>query len=306
MPQDPKTASAAPASPKTWFITGATRGLGTEFARAALRAGERVVATGRKRGPLTADIGRDSDRLMSLEMDVTDAAQVRSAVAAAHARFGSIDVLVNNAGYGQYGFFEESTLEEARAQFETNLYGVLNVTWAVLPHMRAARKGRIFNISSLGGLMGGSTASLYCATKFALEGFSEALAKEVAPFGLFVTIVEPGPFRTEFLTPASLHLASKRIPDYDDRRAEALAGIEQRNGKQPGDPVKLAEALVQLAADTKPPMRFLAGAIAVDTADNKLAAMRVELDHWRQLSIGTDGSFPDVNTAALRNLLKPA
>ncbi len=304
MPHDPDTSGAALASPKTWFITGASRGLGTEFAKAALRAGERVVATGRKRASLTADIGPDSDQLMSVELDVTDATQIRAAVAATHARFGGIDVLVNNAGYGQYGFFEESTLEEARAQFETNLFGVFNVTWAVLPKMRAARKGRIFNISSLGGLMGGSMASLYCAAKFALEGFSEGLAKEVAPFGLFVTIVEPGPFRTEFLTPASLRLANTRIAEYDGRRAEALAGIEQRNGKQPGDPGKLAEAIVQLANEARPPMRFLAGALAVNTADEKLAAMRAELDHWRQLSVGTDGNFGDVNTAALRNLLK--
>jgi NAD(P)-dependent dehydrogenase (short-subunit alcohol dehydrogenase family) len=174
---------------KTWFITGATRGLGREIAQAVLRGGNRVVATGRKQADVAAGLGPDTVQLLSVGLDVANAPQARDAVGAALSRFGTIDVLVNNAGYGQYGYFEESTIEEARAQFETNLFGVFNVTWAVLPSMRAAGKGRIFNISSLGGLLGAQAASLYCATKFALEGFSESLAKEVVPFGIFGTIV---------------------------------------------------------------------------------------------------------------------
>lgn len=289
---------------KTWFITGASRGLGAVMAKVALRAGHQVVATARRRTALIENLGHDSERLLSVDLDVTDARQARAAVDAAYARFRTIDVLVNNAGYGQYGFFEESTLEEARAQFETNLFGVFNVTWAALPQMRAARQGRIFNISSLGGLMGGPMASLYCAAKFALEGFSESLAKEVAPFGLFVTIVEPGPFRTEFLTSASLRLADRRISEYDARRTETIAGIEQRNGRQPGDPEKLAQALLRLAGEEAPPLRFLAGAIAVNTADDKLAGMRTELDRWRPLSLSTDGDLCDVNIEALQKLVR--
>jgi NAD(P)-dependent dehydrogenase (short-subunit alcohol dehydrogenase family) len=276
---------------KTWFITGATRGLGVEIAKAALRAGDRVVATGRKREAVVASLGPDNDHLLSVELDVTDAAGAQAAVDAAMSRFGTIDVLVNNAGYGHLGFFEETTADDVRAQFATNLFGVFNVTRAALPFMRSARQGRIFNISSLGGILGAELGSLYCATKFALEGFSESLAKEIAPFGLFVTIVEPGPFRTDFLTSESLRFGENTVADYDERRAQLRAGFEQRNGQQPGDPAKLAEAMVLLANEASPPMRFLAGSIAVEAADSKLAGMRTELDHWRKLSVGTDGNY---------------
>jgi NAD(P)-dependent dehydrogenase (short-subunit alcohol dehydrogenase family) len=277
----------------TWFITGASRGLGAEIVRAALKAGDHVVAAVRNRTAVDATLPSDSDQLLQVELDVTDGARARAAVEAALSRFSTIDVLVNNAGYGQLGFFEESTLDDARDQIATNLFGVLHVTWAVLPTMRAARSGRIFNMSSLAGLVGAQLASLYCATKYAVEGFSESLAKEVAPFGIHVTIVEPGPFRTDFLTPRSLRLGEKRITDYDDRRAALLAGIEERNGRQPGDPAKLAEAIVRLAKTDKPPLRFLAGSVAVSAADEKLASMRDEINRWRQLSTSTDGDFGD-------------
>lgn len=274
---------------KTWFITGASRGLGVQIAKAALRAGDRVVATGRQRSAINDQLGPDSDRLLSIPLDVTAADRVQAAVDAAVSRFGSVDVLVNNAGYGHLGFFEETTSEDVRAQFDTNLFGALNVTRAVLPVMRAARRGRIFNISSIGGFRGSEFVSLYCASKFALEGFSESLANEVAPFGLFVTIVEPGPFRTDFLTGESLRFGYHSVPDYDERRALARASFEQRNGRQPGDPAKLAEAIVRLASEAEPPLRFLAGAFAVNTADAKLAAMRTEFDRWRGLAVSTDG-----------------
>lgn len=279
--------------PKIWFITGASRGLGAEIVNAALRAGDHVVATSRDLVALGDTFGRDNKELLTIELDVARPAQARPAVDAALSRFGTIDVLVNNAGYWQYGFFEESTIDNAKDQIATNLLGVLNVTWAVLPAMRTARKGRIFNLSSLGGLIGGQLASLYCATKFAVEGFSESLAKEVAPFGIQVTIIEPGPFRTDFLTSRSLRFGQKRIADYDDRRAALVAGIEERNGRQPGDPERLAKAIVDLADLDKPPLRFLAGSVAVGAADEKLASMRNEFDRWRQLSISTDGSFGD-------------
>jgi NAD(P)-dependent dehydrogenase (short-subunit alcohol dehydrogenase family) len=276
---------------ETWFITGASRGLGVQIAKTAMRAGDRVVAAGRKRTAVNNSLGPDSNQLLSVELDVTDADQARAAVDAAVSRFGTIDVLVNNAGYGHLGFFEETTIQDAQAQFATNLFGVFNVTRAVLPIMRSARKGRIFNISSLAGILGSESASLYCASKFALEGFSESLSKEVTPFGLFVTIVEPGPFRTDFLSSESLRFGENVVADYDDRRARVRGSFEQRNGRQPGDPAKLAEAMVRLAREAKPPMRFIAGSIALDAADAKLAAMRAELDSWRQLSVSTDGNY---------------
>lgn len=275
---------------KTWLITGASRGLGVEIAKAALNAGDRVVA-GHRRASVLNSIRPDGDRLLSVELDVSDDGQVKAAIEAAVARFDGIDVLVNNAGYGHLGFFEETTMHDAEAQLATNLFGVLRVTRAALPMMRAARAGRIFNISSLAGIQGAEFGSLYCASKFALEGFSESLAAEIKPFGLHVTIVEPGPFRTDFLTPESLRIGDNAVADYDERRAQIRASFEQRNGRQPGDPVKLAEAIVHLASVAKPPTRFTAGSIAVKAADAKFAGMQAELDHWRSLSLATDGSW---------------
>lgn len=274
--------------PRTWFITGASRGLGAEIAKAASRSGDRVAATGRKKEAVTGTLGVDSESLLALGLDVTNPDQVKMAVAESVERFGGIDVLVNNAGYGQLGFFEENGIEEARAQFEANLFGVFNVTWAVLPVMRAARKGRIFNLSSLAGLRGTSFASLYCSSKFALEGFSEGLAQEIAPFGIFLTVVEPGPFRTDFLSPASIHIGDRRVEDYDPRRSKIVGSYEKRNGRQPGDPVKLAEAIVKLSNEETPPLRFAAGVMAADSALTKLDEQRAELARWRELAVSLD------------------
>lgn len=289
---------------KTWFITGAGRGLGAEIAKAVMKAGDRAVATGRNRKAITEILGPDNEQLLSVKLDVANAYQARRAVDVAVAKFGAIDVLVNNAGYGHVGFFEELTTEDAQAQFATNLNGVLNVTWAVLPVMRRARQGRIFNLSSLGGIIGAQLYSLYCASKFAIEGFSETLAKEIAPFGLYVTIVEPGPFRTDFLKPESLRFGQTRISDYDDRRVQLRAGLAARNGQQPGDPSKLADAILRLANEAEPPMRFLAGSIAVSAAEQKLAGMRAELDEWRYLSASTDGEFSSMGAAGLLDQLR--
>jgi NAD(P)-dependent dehydrogenase (short-subunit alcohol dehydrogenase family) len=275
---------------KTWFITGASRGLGADIATAALKAGDRVVATGRQRAAVSDKLGPDSDHLLSLNLDVSDVAQARAAVAAALARFGAIDVLVNNAGYGHLGYFEETTAADIEAQYATNVFGLFNVTRAALPAMRAARKGHIFNLSSTAGFRGIETGSLYCSSKFAVEGFSECLRGEVAPFGIHVTIIEPGPFRTDFLTPESLQFVAHEVPDYGERRDAMRASFEQRNGNQPGDPVKLAEAMVTLANAAAPPLRFTAGAMAVNGLDAKLAAMKAELDAWRELGLATD--FP--------------
>ena len=289
---------------KTWFITGAGRGLGAEIARAVVKAGDRVVATGRSRKAIASVLGPDDEQLLAVKLDVADEFQARRAVDVAVAKFGAIDVLVNNAGYGHVGFFEELTTEDAQAQFATNLNGVLNVTRAVLPVMRRARQGRIFNLSSLGGIVGAQLYSLYCASKFAIEGFSESLAKEIAPFGLYLTIIEPGPFRTDFLKPESLREGQTRISDYDDRRAQLRAGLAARNGRQPGDPVKLADAILRLANEAEPPMRFLAGSIAVSAAEQKLTAVHAELEKWRQLSAATDGEFPSVSAAGLLDQIR--
>lgn len=275
---------------KTWFITGANRGLGAYIAQAALAAGERVVATARNVDSLHAALGAESDQLLALPLDVTQPAQIQAAVAAAASRFGGIDVLVNNAGYGHLGFFEETTPQDAQAQFATNLFGVFSLTQAVLPLMRAARKGHIFNLSSLAGVMGVELGALYCASKFALEGFSESIAKELAPFGIKVTIIEPGPFRTDFLTPESIRFGAHEIADYAERRAAARASFEQRNGKQPGDPAKLAQALLQLANTAEAPLRFIGGAVALNAAEATLAAMSAEIAQWRELTLAMD--FP--------------
>jgi NAD(P)-dependent dehydrogenase (short-subunit alcohol dehydrogenase family) len=273
---------------KTWFITGASRGLGVQLAKAALQAGNRVVAAGRKRSAVIDSLGPDNEQLLSVALDVTDADQARAAIDGAIARFGAIDVLVNNAGYGHLGFFEETSMEDAQAQFATNVFGVFNVTRAALPSMRSARNGRIFNISSVAGFRGTEFGSLYCASKFALEGFSESLASEVAPFGLFVTIIEPGPFRTDFLSRESLRFSDRVLADYGERHAHLRASFEQRNGQQPGDPAKLAAAMVRLASEPQPPMRFVAGTFGVNAAEAKLSSMRAELESWRPMSVRTD------------------
>jgi len=275
---------------KTWFITGASRGLGADIAAAALKAGDNVVATGRQRAAVSDRLGPDNDRLLSLSLDVSHAAQAGDAVAAALERFGSLDVLVNNAGYGHIGFFEEASPADIEAQYATNVFGLFNVTRAALPALRAAGQGHIFNLSSTAGLRGIAAGSLYCSSKFAVEGFSESLRHELAPFAIQVTIVEPGPFRTDFLTPESIRFAALELPEYDERRSTMRASFEQRNGKQQGDPARLAEAIVTLSREPAAPLRFAAGALAVDTFDAKLAAMKAELDAWRTLGVSTD--FP--------------
>lgn len=274
---------------KIWFVTGAARGLGAEIAKAALAAGDRVVVTGRRREALEAAFGPDSETLLSLTLDVTREADALAAVEATLARFGRIDVLVNNAGYGNLGLFEETTDAEARAQYDTNVFGLYNVTRAVLPAMRRQRSGRIFNISSVGGLLGGEGGSLYCAAKFAVEGFSESIAREVAPFGIHVTIVEPGFFRTDFLDQTSVQYGSRQIEDYAALSAQMKAFWDARNHAQAGDPAKLGRVLVDLAERAAPPLRFAAGSDAVAMIGGKIASLQAELDAWKDLSVTTDG-----------------
>ena len=278
---------------KLWFITGAGRGLGVEMAKAALAAGDCVVATGRDPDQVRAALGGERECLLVARVDVTREDEIRAAVDAAIVRFGGIDVLVNNAGYGHLGFFEETTMTDVRMQFDCNVFGLMNVTRAVLPAMRTARAGHIFNLSSLAGLRGSAFGSLYSASKFAIEGFSEALAEELAPFGVRVTIVEPGPFRTDFLSPRSLRIGAAEQSDYDPMRDAIRASFEARNGRQAGDPARLALALVELANHPHPPLRFLAGSAAFDAGVNKLASMRADIEAWHTASIATDGDYAD-------------
>lgn len=277
--------------PKTWFVTGASRGLGAAIVRAALDAGDRVVATARRRETLTEAFGPDSDSLLSVALDVTRPEAVQAAVDAALARFERIDVLVNNAGYGHLSVFEEASAEDGQTQFDTNVFGLMSVTRAVLPAMRAQRSGRIFNVSSVGGLVGGESGTLYCTSKFAVEGFTESLAAEVRRFGIHVTAVEPGFFRTDFLDPSSVRHGSLAIPDYAEAAAALKTFYDGRNHNQAGDPAKLGQALVVLAEAPEPPVRWAAGTDAIGMVQGKIDSLQAELNAWRELSASTDGDF---------------
>jgi NAD(P)-dependent dehydrogenase (short-subunit alcohol dehydrogenase family) len=268
---------------KVYFITGAGRGMGVELARAALAAGHRVVGTARRPETVTAAAGAN-ERLSAVTLDVTRPSDVESAVASAIERFGRIDVLINNAANFQAGFFEEVSPEQFRAQLEVNLFGTLNVTRAVLPVMRRQRSGQLVTITSLGGIVGGEFTSAYAASKFALEGWMESLRPEVAPYGISTTIVEPGFFRTELLEPASTTWPALSIDDYASRTAETIPAWESMNGKQPGDPAKLARALVTLLDAQAPPERWVAGADAVQAVTQKADLLRTQANADPELS----------------------
>ncbi len=268
---------------KVWFITGAGRGMGVDIARAALAAGNAVVATGRNTGAVTKAIG-ESDDLLVVKLDVTSLEDARAAVAAAVDRFGRIDVLVNNAGNFYAGFFEEITPEDFRAQVETNLFGSMNVTRAVLPTMRAQRSGLVVQISSMAGFQGGEFTSAYAASKFGVEGWIESLTPEVAPFGIRTMLVEPGFFRTELLTPESTSYAKPTIDDYAEKTKQTVTAWSGMNGKQGGDPAKLAKALIQLASQDEPPLRWAAGADAVEALEQKARLLLAQANAYRELS----------------------
>jgi NAD(P)-dependent dehydrogenase (short-subunit alcohol dehydrogenase family) len=273
---------------RTWFITGASRGIGAEIVKAALASGDRVVATGRDRAQIEKAFAAGKDNLLAVELDVTKEDQAQRAVEAAVAKFGRIDILVNNAGYGQLGLFEENDPEQIAQQYATNVFGLFHVTRTVLPVMRKQRAGHIFNLSSVGGLLSIAGGSIYCSTKFAVEGFSEGLAQEVKQFGIKVTLVEPGPFRTDFLNDSSVRFGNRRVADYGKYADEVRASFLDRANKQPGDPVKLAQAVIVLADTEHPPLRYAAGASALGRITDKLAAMRTELDTWRKLTLSAD------------------
>ncbi|WP_167043117.1 SDR family NAD(P)-dependent oxidoreductase [Salinibacterium sp. ZJ454] len=272
------------ASNKTWFITGAGRGLGVDIAQAALKAGHQVVATGRAADRVRQAIG-DHDNLLAVALDITDPNAASAAAERAMERFGSIDVLVNNAGNFYAGFFEVISDEQFRAQMETNFFGQLTVTRAILPIMRQQRGGHVITISSTAGLVGQEFVAAYSASKFALEGWMESLRFDLEPYGIRTTIVEPGFFRTELLVEgASTLWPELTIEDYDERTKATIAAWSSMNGKQGGDPRKLAAALITIAGSAEPPLRFLAGADAVATAEGKAADLVAQADAYRELS----------------------
>ena len=268
---------------KTWFITGAGRGMGVDIAKAALAAGNAVVATGRNPERVSATLGAHAD-LLAVKLDVTDPAHAQAAVMAAVERFGRIDVLVNNAGNFYAGFFEEITPGDFRAQVETTLFGPMNITRAVLPVMRAQRSGLVVAISSTAGIVGQEFCTAYAAAKFGVEGWIESLAPEVAPFGIRTMLVEPGFFRTELLSPESTNYAQPSIDDYAERTTQTVAAWKAMNGQQGGDPAKLAKALIQLASQDQPPLRFVAGADAIATVEQKAKDLLAQADAYRDLS----------------------
>jgi NAD(P)-dependent dehydrogenase (short-subunit alcohol dehydrogenase family) len=269
---------------KVWFITGVARGMGINIARAALDAGHAVVGTARDAGRVTEVLG-EHENLLAVSLDITDEAAAEAATRAAVERFGRIDVLVNSAGNFYAGFFEVLSPEQFRQQMETNFFGPLNVTRAILPVMRAQRSGHVITLSSLAGLTGQEFVAAYCASKFALEGWMESLRFDVAPYGIDTTIVEPGFFRTELLVEgASTNWPELSIDDYAQRTQDTIEAWKGMNGKQGGDPAKLAAALITIAAEDQPPLRWVAGADAVQAAEDKAHLLLNQVQAYRELS----------------------
>jgi NAD(P)-dependent dehydrogenase (short-subunit alcohol dehydrogenase family) len=269
---------------KVWFITGAGSGIGLEISKAALAAGYKVVATGRNTERVSKSIGQSSDNLLVAKMDVTNPGEIEVAVKSAAGKFATIDVLVNNAGNFYAGFFEELSPRQMELQLATSLFGPMNVTRAVLPIMRKNRSGHIISISSTAGLVGYEYCSAYSASKFGLEGWMECLAPEVAPFSIHTTLVEPGFFRTGLLTPTSTIWAENTIEDYTAKNEELRPFWKSMNGKQGGDPAKLAVALIKIARENDPRKRWLAGADAIDTAEQKVTEFQKQINAYRDLS----------------------
>ena len=276
-------------TPRTWMITGAARGIGLRIVEAALAAGDRVVATSRDVASLRERFAGNA-ALLPVALDVTDEKQAAAAMATALAHFGHVDVLVNNAGFGLLGAVEEASADEVRRLYETNVFGLLNVTRAALPAMRERRSGHVINISSVGGFRAGPGFGVYCSTKFAVEALSEAMHAELAPLGVHVTVVEPGYFRTEFLDQSSLGVSPRILADYAATAGAVRERARQINLKQPGDPRRLAQALLALVASPTPPLRLPLGTDTLAAMAEKNAFVAAETAAWRELSASTD--FP--------------
>ena len=277
-------------SSKIWFITGASTGFGRLLAEQVLAAGESVIATARKPAQIADLQQKYPETALALALDVTDETSIDSAVDAAIERFGHVDVLVNNAGYGLAGAIEEATEAEYMPVFETNVFGLIRVTRALLPHLRAQRSGHVVNLSSIGGLIGTAGWGYYNASKFAVEGFSEALHAELAPLGIYVTIVEPGPFRTDFLGRSGVE-AEQRIADYDQTAGKTRQYFHEQAGKQPGDPAKAVAAIIAAVESPEPPRHLVLGKLAFNRMSARLDQWKQELAAWQETSLGAD--FPE-------------
>lgn len=275
-------------SKKVWFITGASKGFGLSLVNQLLRAGNSVAATSRDVAGLRQAVGSDSLGFLPLAVDLATEISVGAAIQATIAQFGRIDVVVNNAGYGQLGSLEELTDSEARANFEVNVFGMLNVIRQVMPQLRKQQSGHILNLSSIAGITGNFPGwGIYCATKFAVEGLSESLSAEVAPFGIKVTIVEPGYFRTEFLSSGSLRVPDRRMEEYGLVRQSEAMHRQQIEGNQPGDPEKAVAAMIQITNEANPPMHLFLGQDAYDIAYGKIQALQSDLENWKAITVAT-------------------
>lgn len=273
---------------KVWFITGASRGFGLEIVKAALANGDQVAATVRsKPEALLAQFNNDKNLFVTI-LDVTDEKQAKEAVKQAVEQFGRIDVLVNNAGYGFLGALEEVSDEEVRKNFDVNVFGTLNVLRAGLPILRGQRSGHVINFSSVAGLRGAAGWGVYNAAKFAVVGLTEALAKEMAPLGVHVTVVEPGPFRTDFLDQSSLLRAANVITDYEQTVGKTQESAGQRNKKQPGDPKKLADAMISIVNAENPPVHLPLGKDTISDYRSKLAAFGRDVEAWKDIVFGSE------------------
>jgi NAD(P)-dependent dehydrogenase (short-subunit alcohol dehydrogenase family) len=272
---------------RTWFITGASTGFGRILAEEVLKSGGKVVATARKLEKVADLEEKYPGRARAFALDVTDPAQILSVVAQTLTTFGPVDVLVNNAGYGIAGAIEEATEDEFMPVFDTNVFGLIRVTQAFLPHMRQRRSGHILNISSIGGVTASPGWGFYQSTKFAVEGLTEALAAEVAPLGIHVTAIEPGPFRTDFLGRSGIE-AANQIADYDATAGNARRYMNDQDGKQPGDPVRAVHAMIAVVESPNPPLRLLLGAVALKRLRAKLDAWQTEIDAWETTTVGAD------------------
>jgi NAD(P)-dependent dehydrogenase (short-subunit alcohol dehydrogenase family) len=280
-----------------WFITGCSTGFGRELAKLVLDRGYRAVVTARDPDKIQDLIANHQGRALALKLDVTNAAEADDTVKTAEATFGGIDVLVNNAGYGYLGAIEESDQNEARAMIETNFFGLARLIHMVLPGMRQRRHGAIVNLSSIGGLVGFPGVGYYNASKFAVEGFSESLAKEVAPLGIKVLIVEPGPFRTDWAG-RSIKKRSKEIPEYAETAGAFMKRIQDNSGNQVGDPVRAGEAIIKAVESDNAPLRLALGRRALDTARGKVDLLRRDLDAWEETSLNAD--YPESQSTSAK------